>query len=99
VLLTSLWDASSGTGPGSAGERMESGQSRLHNQPMPPTSRRAKMLRLLAHIDQQIQEARSLIAHQTLSAQEKRFARVHLRWRRQALKRVEAMLQESDSGG
>ena len=57
--------------------------------------RRAGLLRLLAHIDQQIQESKSLADHRRLTTQEKRFVRVHMRRRQEAMKRVEAMLAKS----
>jgi hypothetical protein len=62
---------------------------------MPLIKRRAALLRLLAHIDQQIQESKSLADHPRLTAQEKRFVRVHLQWRQEAMKCVEAMLDTS----
>jgi hypothetical protein len=61
---------------------------------MTPSERRTACIRLLAHIDQQIAEAEALASDESLDADERRFAKVQLDFRRRAVERVEAMLGE-----
>jgi hypothetical protein len=59
---------------------------------------RTKLLRMLAEIDQQIrEEAESLASDATLSDDDREFAAVQLDFRRDAVKRVEAMLGYASS--
>jgi hypothetical protein len=59
---------------------------------MLPTERRAKLIRLLATIDQQIAEMESLASDAELTESERRYATAQLDFQRRAVKRVEAML-------
>ena len=61
---------------------------------MTPSERRTRLIRLLAQIDQQISEAESLASDPALDADERRLAKVQLDFRRDTVKRVEAMLGE-----
>jgi hypothetical protein len=56
------------------------------------TDRRARLLALLARLDQGIREAESLASDPLLDPDERRYAAVHLDFRRKAVERVEAML-------
>ena len=58
---------------------------------------RTKLLRMLAEIDQQIREAESLASDATLSDDDREFTAVQLDFRRDAVKRVEAMLGYASS--
>ena len=58
--------------------------------------RRTKLLRLLAVVDQQIEEAESLMSDATLSEDDRRFAAVQLEGVGEALERVETMVNEPD---
>jgi len=69
----------------------------LQSATMTPIQRRTALIRLLAKIDQQIREAESLASDGTLSDDDRRFAAVQLDFRREAVKRVEAMLGKLDS--
>jgi hypothetical protein len=56
------------------------------------TTRQAAILKLIAQIDQDIAEARSLSHNQLLSREERRYARASLAFYRSAAKHAERLL-------
>jgi hypothetical protein len=62
---------------------------------MTPSERHTRLIRLLAHIDQQIAEAESLASDASLDADERERAGAQLSFQRRAVERVEAMLGEA----
>ena len=56
------------------------------------SARRRALIRLVAQIDQQIADARSLAADKRLSQGERLVAKAELEFRQKAIKQVEAML-------
>ncbi len=61
---------------------------------MTPAERHTRLVHLLAHIDQQIAEAESLAADESLDAYDRECAEAQLSFQRRAVMRVEAMLGE-----
>jgi hypothetical protein len=61
---------------------------------MPFSERQAGLLRLLANVDQTIQEAKSLSSCPLLSKRERIHVAAHLQLRRRVRKRVEVLLAE-----
>jgi hypothetical protein len=63
------------------------------------SDQRTKLLKLLAVVEQQIREAETLAADESLSVKERQRAAAQLDFRRDSIKRIELMLQESSDAG
>jgi len=63
---------------------------------MTPAERRIRLVRLLAHIDQQIQEAESLLSDESLASDDRECAAAQLSFRRRSVERLEWMIAATE---